>query len=475
MISKSKLFIYLKNLTKDDLKQIQKYIESPFFKVESRDRVIKLFEYIKKHHPNYDSPKLNNEALERKMKFTNFNNVKSNLLTCIEDYFKISSFQQDNNLNTLLFAKKLNELSLRAEFEKFTENEIDKLTNKKIKGEDEYYLKYKLLVEMYASNNADMISTKNSYLEDSISSLDHYYLYSNLKNLLAYGNLTQMVKLNSDIAFSKSMINGNEIEKHIKDFNVKIFYYMFEFNEFEDSVKKEVYYLKIKNLVSQNINNFSDNYKYEIYICLLNMAIKLHVMGLQNYDLELYKLHKYWIDQKVHLTHRVIHSNLFFNIVSSACNVEMFDWCQKFISNNRDKILNNEKEHTLSLSLAYFNLKNERYEDVISELNSVKFLNVQFCYIAKALEIQSLYEMKDEYRFEVYEKNFKNYIFRQKEISTTAKEANLNFIKILCKIEKARNDSNLNNLMKIKDHTLSKKEILHRPWLLKKIEELIPN
>jgi len=346
------------------------------------------------------------------------------------------------------------------------------VNNNKIKSEDEYYLKYKLLVELYANNAADMISPKNSYLEESISALDHYYLYANLKKLLAHGNLNQMVKLKSNIAFSKSMINGNKIEKHIKDLNVKIFYYMFEFNELKDSLKKETYFLKIRNLVFENIDNFSKKYKYEIYVCLLNMAITLHVMGLEKYDLELYKLHKYWTEQNVHLTHKVIHSNLFFNIVSSACNVEKFDWCKKFMLTNQDKILDNEREQTMSLSIAYYNLKNKKYNDVISELSSIKFLNVQFRFIAKALEIQSLYEMKDSFRFEIYEKNFKNYILRQKEITTRAKDANLNFIKILCKIEKARNECNLNNLERIKEYTLSQKEILHRSWLLKKIEEL---
>lgn len=245
------------------------------------------------------------------------------------------------------------------------------------------------------------------------------------------------------------------------------------FNEIKDRNQKENVYYKLKDIVEEKYKIFSMDYKYEVYANMINMALKLKLIGVKKFAKELFEIHKFWIDQKVHLTHKVIHSNLFFNIVASACNVKEFFWYQNFTENNMQYLLPNEKEQTLKLASCYFSIKTGKYNDVLMNLGSVKFLNVQFSYIAKAIEIQALYELNDPYRFEIYQKNFRNYILRQKEISERAKVANSNFIKAITKIEKARHNKNSNSLEMLKKNISEQKEIMHRPWLLEKINELL--
>jgi len=299
MIAKSRLFSYLEKLDKEDTKQIQRYLQSPFFKVDSRDRVIQLFDYIKKFHPDYDIPKLSNEALERKMKFTNYNNVKSALVTCIEEYLTIKAFKENEYLNTYLFSKTLNELNLESEFQKFSKKEIEKLNRKEVKSEEDYYLKYKLLREMFGRDTADMLTNKNTFLEQSISALDHYYLHTNLKNLLAYNNLSLWVNRKSNADFAKKIIHSIDFENEIEDFNIKILHNLFLFNEQEDVIQKEIIYENMRQIVKNNYKKFPKNYKYEVYVNVLNMATKLHVLGINDYANELFNVHKFWIEKKV--------------------------------------------------------------------------------------------------------------------------------------------------------------------------------
>lgn len=469
----SKLFAYLKKINKEDLKQIQKYLQSPFFKVENRERVILLFDFIKKFHPDYDNVKLSNEALERKMKFTNFNNVKSTLVNCIEDYLKVNAFQQSQHLQISLFSKTLNDLNLNNEFNKYTKKELEKLEAKQVKSEDDYHLKYKLLREMFTQDKADIVSNKNAYLEDSIIALNNYYLHINLNNLLAYNYLKKILNKGTNVNLAKKIIYSIDYDNDIDDFNIIILYNIFIFNEIENLDKKKAVYSKLKEIVIEKSSIFSSTFQYEVYAGMLNMATSLRLAGIDSFTQELFNIHKFWVEKGVHLTHTTIHCHLFFNIATSACNVNEFNWYSKFVEKNSKYLLQSEKKQTLALAESYFKLKTKNYEDVLLNLAPVKFLNSQFNLFAKALGIQALYELNDPYRFEIYQRNFKNYILRQNEISERIKDANSHFIKIISKIEKARHEKNTSALNKIKEYTLKQKEILYRPWLLEKINELL--
>jgi len=61
-------------------------LNSSFFKVESRNRVIALFEKLRNYHPEYD---INDELIAKKLGIANkkqIANLKVNLRKCVENY-----------------------------------------------------------------------------------------------------------------------------------------------------------------------------------------------------------------------------------------------------------------------------------------------------------------------------------------------------------------------------------------------------
>jgi len=102
------LFNYLEKLTNEDLVQVEKYLESPFFNVTNRKRVIQLFNFLKKHHPHYhNNSKTEKTFLAKKLKFHNIANLKSNLLDAITDFIVQKGLQRNKTIQSFLIADTL--------------------------------------------------------------------------------------------------------------------------------------------------------------------------------------------------------------------------------------------------------------------------------------------------------------------------------------------------------------------------------
>src|SRR5690242_10642367 len=55
----------LETLTRDELKSFRRFISSPYFNRSAK--VVKLFDNISKHHPNYEHTSINKESLHKKI------------------------------------------------------------------------------------------------------------------------------------------------------------------------------------------------------------------------------------------------------------------------------------------------------------------------------------------------------------------------------------------------------------------------
>ena len=113
---KSKAIELLKAFNKAELKDFEKFLNSPFHNVY--ETVIKLFKIVKKFYPDFESEKLNYRflfnSLYKNKKYSEalLRNVMSDLLKAGEDFLahralKHSAFEKHRLVNKELVAKKL--------------------------------------------------------------------------------------------------------------------------------------------------------------------------------------------------------------------------------------------------------------------------------------------------------------------------------------------------------------------------------
>ncbi len=109
-INESKLVAtILKKLSEKDLPKISRFLKSPY--LNSSKKVSKLFELLRKEHPDYSNKNLTEEKLYKKLypgrAFNEgvFRGLRAKLVKKIETYFVLEELNQDENLQGELMGR----------------------------------------------------------------------------------------------------------------------------------------------------------------------------------------------------------------------------------------------------------------------------------------------------------------------------------------------------------------------------------
>jgi len=471
------LFNYLEKLNEQDLVQIEHYLKSPFFTVTNRNRVIALFKYLKRYHPNYhNNIRTGEEAIIRKLNFQNVANLRTNLLDAVSDYLQLKSLERHKTIQTFLLADTLDHLKIN-EFERYTELAIEKIDAKAAKNATAYFLKYHLLMLLHMSRGAKRVGDNNTFLKEAINALNNYFVFDSLKLLNAY-KTNEEYNLNANFFDELNKILKKYIEHcDVNDPNIKIYYLINKGFKVTNIKKQQQQYFKLKKLTMKNWNELAVETQNEVYISLVNKAKVLKNNCCTNFEQELFSLRQFGIEQGIHLIYNEIDSSMFYNIVCSACDVEAFEWCENFIEENQQYLSEREQSDILLISYAYFNLKRQKYDDALENLLLAEslntILNTSFKVVARIIELKCMYYINDYDRFDACYRRFLRFLNNQNDLhENTVKRIKI-FIQLTLKLFKGKNKYDLNTSLKEIEELIKTEDNLYdKPWLLKQLLRL---
>jgi len=413
------IFDYLKKLDSTDINEIKKYLESSFFKVENRARIIQLFKILKNNHLQYQ--KTTDEFLSKKLsiKITTLRNLKSTLINCIEDYLELKIFRQKKILQLQLRAQAYDDLNMHQQFIKYADEQLKKLKEKPTFNQEDYLFKYELLMRKYGIITHNINNAKNLALIEAINTLSNYYLYECLKNLNGIITANRMVDRDTKMLFTLLISNSIDTIEQIDNINIKVSYLIYKYfvlnnNELKE---KESTYIALKEIVWKNWENLTDDCKYETYQNMVNLANEIRVLfNFENFIDEPFIIHQFWIEKKVHQIYPEMNYHLFLSVVISSCNANKVDWCKKFISTNKIMLPISERTSTVDLSLAYYYFSIGQIDDAIFKLHTIQLLGVYFNLLVRILMLRCLFVAKYENRFINYYDRTYNFINNHNKI-----------------------------------------------------------
>jgi len=465
------LFNYLEKLDEQDLVQIEHYLKSPFFSVTNRNRVIALFKYLKRYHPNYhNNTRTEEETIIRKLNFQNVANLRTNLLDAVSDYLELKGLKRHKTIQTFLLADTLDHLKIN-EFERYAELAIEKIDTIPAKDATAYFLKHQLLMLLYMNKRVKRVGDSNTFLKEAIKALNNYFVFDSLKLLNAYKTYERH-NLNANFFEELNKILKKYIEHcDVNDPNIKIYYLINKGFKISNIKKRQKGYFKLKKLTMNNWNELAVETQKEVHILLVNKARALKNDCCVNFEEELFSLRQFAIKQGIHLTNGEIDSSMFYNIVSSACDVKAFEWCENFIKENQQYLSENEQSDILLISYAYFNLKKQKYDDALKNLllaNSLNTtLNTSFKVAARLIELKCMYHIDDYDRFEACQHRFIRFLNNQSELNKNTVKRIKVFVQMTFKLFKAKNKTNHNiSLKEIEQNIQTKDNLYDKPWLL---------
>lgn len=493
------IFTILRGFSSKELKRLELFLNSPYH--NKSEKIVKLFNEIKKYHPKYTSDDLTNEYLSRRinpgLKYNDatMRSLLSVLFVCIEEFICLEEINKTYPEKEIFLLRSFVQKRHDFNFNKHLEKLERHLENE---GVDSDFLYIKSLIEMnkfnfnlsnYRQKTSLSIENNNQILISYVICIINYFvaelINSYIKTIIIETKFNSDFDSNIPLKIIKS-INLNEILETLKitdknNFILEIYlnlFYAFQ-NPYDASHYSKYKALVLKNSKYLSPDEISFHFSMLIDWCMLNNSLPKSNFNSDNELFRVYKIflkNKYFIDKKS----KYIDEDLYRNILLIALRLKKYNWILNFIESYSKYLHPDKKNNLVNMSYA------EYYYQAGSSKKSVKILNKAFNYLTKLQEesfiikysIKSLY-IKLYYDLKYFDKiifqivNYRKFLKRNELVTEIRKKKTDVFLNIIEKLVYIREGNPQFDISDLQAEVAINKDIDHRDWLLKKIEEIV--
>ena len=366
----SKLITLLRCFGKQELKQFELFLQSPYF--NQSEKLVKFFRLIEPHAPLFDSPKLEKEklyiGLHGKGKYND-----STMRELISEMFKLSkAFLAHEGL-------KQDELQASAiRFKWLFANHLDKLVDAELE-------------------------TRNSLLEDCTEHFEDYYFHRWLHDQHQFETTTERVQ-----SSEHKLLKTFDVYRHVhslnRDFLLKSFanhnylfalsrIYKFELEETmidhvvamaEHYINKgdivfdisfsitqlgrtfdEKYFVQLKDMFLKNDKSVPRAVMMEAGVGLENFAVKKIREGDIKYNYETMQIYRFEIENNYCLSNNTLNYTYYLNVAARGTDTGDLDWTDNFIETYKENLKQELREDCYKCAKAHILFGRRKFKEAL--------------------------------------------------------------------------------------------------------------
>ena len=478
---KSKTIDLLKSLDKSEMKELEDFVNSPFF--NKNKNVRKLFAGLKPFYPEFENKKLTKEFLYSKIipgkSFSDktFRNLSSDLLALVEKYLAVSVLSRDPLYEKYLKISGLFKKSAYVLTESNIKESEKIFDSSNFDGGNILYTMH--LIEM----EKDFLSISKNKLINLNMNEGEYLILSFISKYLIfkmkYYNYRYKLgteKLSGFIGeFDKSIELEpfmKYLEKEKKPFTEIILIY-FYCTRFMNDLNANEFYYKVKPLLKKNMRNIIRSEIINIYLTLNAFCVAKIRNGEQEYERELFNLYKDMLDENL-LTEGELHLHItiFNNIITMGLKLGEYEWVIQFLDKYSEKLLPEFRETMYNYSYSQYYFYRKEFEKALAHINKVNFENYYIKSGVRTLLLKIYYELKYTESFFSLADSLKHYLSGDKQIPEDKRTTDYNMVSLTTRLFKHRLEPSKSGLDDLKFDIQNTRTGSHKEWLVEKINEL---
>ena len=470
IMKNTKLIHLLKTLSSRDLFRFGEYVRSPFF--NKNKKVIQLCELLQKHAPGYF-----NDALEKQKVYQlifgntsyndlQLNNVISDLLQLLYDFFSQTHFSQQKILQKEFLLKELLEKDTSLHFEK-TVRRYRQLQKQNPYRSFGFFEKEKnLFVELDQYTQTKVKRQFDENLQLVNDNLDISYFISKFRVACEMISRNIVINANYQCHFLDEILTQYFEAKHLqKEPVLKIYHKALQMLQ---GIGEERFYFELKKMLDEHFSIFPKGEIITLYNYALNFSIQKINSGKDEFYQEILELYKVLLEKEIILHNNTLSQWTYKNIVTTAIRLKEFEWTEKFINEYKSILPHDEQNNAYAYNLAVWYHAQNDFRNALFQLQGVEFTDTIYHLGAKIIQLKCYYELNEEEAFYALVEAFKKYILRNKDLNDDKKKANDNFLKIAKKVFQIKIRQGRDFLQKKKNVETLLKElepIANKGWL----------
>lgn len=480
-MNNSKLIEILKTFSKQELKEFENFLSSPFFKKQRN--LVPLFKLLKQSFPEFNASSVEKEKLYKKLypgeKYNDqiMRTLSSEMVKMAEEFLVQIRLRNSPNLYNKFL---LDEFFLRG-LNNFFENKVKQAENL-ITGKPPF--DEQTIFDLYEIDNSkiNFYLDKNDYntyckayfnysdhfsvlsILKLIKSKDQFLLYSRDYNINFGENLVDIFfdNVNFDAVLERAKKTSHPYYQHIK-----IFYLLHKIHQDDN---EDIYY-KVKKEFLNHISKFGHEEKYHIFAQFEIFCINKIHSGNRDFYKELFDVYDLMIKNNAYtLTpHENMNAMTFRNIVLTTIKINKPAWLKDFINKFSQELSEEWRDNMRYYSYAYYYFELGNYVSALENINKVQYELFTFKADVKNMLLKIYYELGYfEQAFSTID-SYKHYISSNKEMTEFYRGYYRRFLKIYNELLKSK----INKTKLDKDFLFRKDESYpEKDWLIQKANEL---
>jgi len=476
-MQKSTLIQSLSQFSRQDLIQFSDFVHSPYFNKHEKTQV--LLDYLLKI-PNWQSSKLDRKKVFAKVfpkqayEEQLLSNVISYLLRLVRQFYIQKQIEKEPQEQQL----KLLTISLDSGQEKLfslTANKTKKtLSQSKIK-DSKFYFKQNQYAQLL--DDFDLKYGKRTdgiHLENALAHFDTFYLSEKLKMTCRMLARRQVTGRNYSFPLTQEILDYLEKEAITfqKISSVWIYFLVYQMMTSE----KVDFYFQVKKRLQKDVSVFTHAEGRDLYSHALNYCIGRLNQGEADFGKEAFDLYQQMLEIGLLYNDGILQQWDYTNFVSLGTNLGEYERIEKFILNQKERLLESVRENTHTYNLAALFYTQKQYDKAIETLQKVEFTDVYYNLLTRILTLKIYFENENEQALEYSLETFRIYLLRTKQITNSRRKSGLNLIRFTKKLMRLQSEKSVLSQQVIakKSATLKKQieetaAVLNRAWLLKKL------
>lgn len=463
---------FLKLLDKNELKEFDRFVHSPFF--NNRSEVSSYFDVIKKYYPDFSHKEFTKENVFAELyPGTAFRDdvirrLNSNLFKLGEEYGAYTSrrkneFEYEKDLLNFYFAKNADK-----SFKKQLRNIEGFLESQEI-NDPEYFYNLSTLNEIERNQMLKYDPTyKRSGFEKQI--VNHWkYLLSSMLRLYGFGEYEKFFfNKEYELKYADELQHIAKSSDFMGSVTIEIYYRAFRL--YADSNNDDDFH-KLKQLIKDNTALFSKNELFHLYIHLFNYCNINKLKKDVDYSRVEFEISKEMIEKEMIINNGVIDPGWFRGIFFKIFNAGEIKFAEEYINKYHSAVSGNDSENVVNHALAQLAMHKKDYSKALEYLAKATYQHINDKWLIKNIYLKIFYETGSYEEFYYTVDSIRHLIKEEGSWNENLITPIRNFITHASKLFRIKQKETDIPVDEVRHEILTSKTI-GRQWLLEKTDEI---
>lgn len=464
----SHIIIVLRTFSKKELRDLQKWLESPFH--NQREDVLLLLKYLTTNDHLENERYLKKEKIYNKIfKGEPFDDAKLRqtmyfLLKSVEAFLV---YQQTNNEELhmqITLAGVYRERKLEKAFKKAV-RQIENL-HVEMPYRNQQFLRYEYLLqqEQYLFLESQERTIKMN-LQEVSDALDITYVADKLRQSCLMLAHQAVYKAMYKIGLIDEVLHYVESNQLTENPAIGIYYYLYQTMA---EPQKPEHFEALEKQILRHGKVFPSKERKDIYLGAINYCIQMLNLGKDAYWRKAFDLYRLGLEEEILVTDGTIGPYLFRNVTAAGLKLKEYEWVDFFIHKYKDFLEEKHRDNFFQFNLARLRFEQNDYKSAIQLLAQTDFDDVLIHLGAKTMLLKIYYELDETDALESLLESMRTYLNR-KELVGAYRPNYQNIIRYTKKLVRI-NPYDKVRKEKLREEILKANPLSERDWLIKQLE-----